>query len=86
MIKCGCGVCIYISVYLHIQGTKLKLRVVLRWPHWPLTDSCRPPIQILSCRIIVCIRTLIYIEAPHACVNSMLLFYTLHLSTKTIES
>ena len=61
------------------QGTKLG--VILRWPHWPLTDSCRSPIQILSCHIIVCIHTLIYIEAPHACVNSMLLFYTLHLNT-----
>ena len=65
------------------QGTKLG--VILRWPHWPLTDSCRSPIHILSCHIIVCIRTLIYIyiiiEAPHACVNSMLLFYTLHLNT-----
>ena len=31
---------------------------------WPLTDSCRSPIQIRSCHIIiVCIRTLIYIEA-----------------------
>ena len=62
-----------------IQGTKLG--VILRWPHWPLTDSCRLPIQILSCHIIVCICTLIYIEALHACVNSMLLFYTLHLNT-----
>ena len=27
-----------------MQGTKLG--VILRWPHWPLTDSCRLPIQI----------------------------------------
>ena len=26
-----------------IQGTKLG--VILRWPHWPLTDSCRSPFR-----------------------------------------